>query len=116
MVAAGMLKSKGEVRRLIKGGGVYMNNAKVRLSYKSVPCLSVIIRDSSSMQNTATQGSPLCMQSAVAYTTPASPSTSVSTCQMRPSNCNNVVPPCFVLPYVLFNVSRAAVNCCAAGD
>ncbi|WIA32365.1 hypothetical protein OEZ86_003198 [Tetradesmus obliquus] len=29
MVAAGMLKSKGEVRRLIKGGGVYMNNAKV---------------------------------------------------------------------------------------
>jgi tyrosyl-tRNA synthetase len=31
MVAAGMLKSKGEVRRLIKGGGVYMNNAKVKL-------------------------------------------------------------------------------------
>lgn len=29
MVASGMLKSKGEVRRMIKGGGVYMNNAKV---------------------------------------------------------------------------------------
>eukprot|EP00879_Flechtneria_rotunda_P025347 GHRR01026927.1.p1 GENE.GHRR01026927.1~~GHRR01026927.1.p1 ORF type:complete len:157 (+),score=80.38 GHRR01026927.1:443-913(+) len=29
MVAAGMLKSKGEVRRLIKGGGVYLNNVKV---------------------------------------------------------------------------------------
>lgn len=29
MVSAGMLKSKGEVRRLIKGGGVYVNNAKV---------------------------------------------------------------------------------------
>eukprot|EP00775_Hariotina_reticulata_P008642 gene8642-8823_t len=29
MVAAKMLKSKGEVRRLIKGGGVYLNNVKV---------------------------------------------------------------------------------------
>jgi tyrosyl-tRNA synthetase len=29
MVAAKMLKSKGEVRRLIKGGGVYVNNVKV---------------------------------------------------------------------------------------
>lgn len=29
MVASGMLKSKGEVKRLIKGGGVYLNNAKV---------------------------------------------------------------------------------------
>ena len=29
LVAAGMLKSKGEGRRLIKGGGVYLNNTKV---------------------------------------------------------------------------------------
>eukprot|EP00878_Enallax_costatus_P028959 GHUV01031328.1.p1 GENE.GHUV01031328.1~~GHUV01031328.1.p1 ORF type:complete len:301 (+),score=81.88 GHUV01031328.1:1055-1957(+) len=29
MVAAGMLKSKAEVRRMIKNGGVYLNNAKV---------------------------------------------------------------------------------------
>jgi hypothetical protein len=41
MVAAGMLKSKGEVRRLIKGGGVYMNNAKVRLGFR-VCCVCII--------------------------------------------------------------------------
>jgi tyrosyl-tRNA synthetase len=29
MVASGMLPSKGEVRRMIKGGGVYLNNARV---------------------------------------------------------------------------------------
>ena len=29
MVASGILSSKGEVRRMIKGGGVYLNNAKV---------------------------------------------------------------------------------------
>jgi tyrosyl-tRNA synthetase len=38
MVAAGMLKSKGEVRRLIKGGGVYMNNTKVRAPHSSLHC------------------------------------------------------------------------------
>ncbi|KAF8071273.1 Tyrosine--tRNA ligase [Scenedesmus sp. PABB004] len=36
MVASGMLKSKGEVRRLIRGGGVYLNNAKVSDELASV--------------------------------------------------------------------------------
>lgn len=29
IVASGMLPSKGEVRRMVKNGGVYLNNAKV---------------------------------------------------------------------------------------
>jgi tyrosyl-tRNA synthetase len=29
VVASGMLPSKGEVRRMVKNGGVYLNNAKV---------------------------------------------------------------------------------------
>lgn len=29
IVASGMLPSKGEVRRMVKNGGVYLNNGKV---------------------------------------------------------------------------------------
>lgn len=42
MVASGMLKSKGEVKRLIKGGGVYLNNAKVTEQDKVVQAEDLI--------------------------------------------------------------------------